>query len=103
MESLCIYSHAIGAVYIYVKVADGEQWNQTQVIEAADGAMGDFFGSSISLYGVSLAVGSPHHSTSGTNFSGTPSLRIILLICILPESGLVNSHRYRRSVPIFQP
>lgn len=88
-----------GAVYVFVSDADRLQWNQTQLIEVVDGAEGDMFGYSISLYGANLVVGAPFHDAADVTNSG------LLHNTRFLEGGLKISYTYfscRRSVRIFQ-
>src|SRR5690606_36842770 len=45
-------------------------WNETQKVLASDEASGDRFGYSVSLAGITLAVGAPYEDDSGTDDNG---------------------------------
>ena len=45
-----------GAVYVYTR--SGTSWHERQELAASDGQVGDFFGTSVSISGGSIAVGS---------------------------------------------
>jgi len=55
-----------GSVYrgrVYVFKRNGHVWQQIAGIQSNDGIAGDEFGTSVSIYGNTLAVGSPYNST----------------------------------------
>ena len=70
---LIIYYFKIGSAYIYVTSDSGSTWSQMSKIVASDGADGDQFGWSVSIYGNIALIGSPFGIDSGVN-SGKSSL-----------------------------
>jgi FG-GAP repeat len=60
-----------GLVYLFSRNQGGlNQWGQTKILFAADGARGDFFGDSISLSGDNLAVGAARVALNGQLSAG---------------------------------
>ena len=53
-----------GEAYVFTK--SGSAWSQTATLTASDGAAGDFFGSSVSISGSTVAVTAPY-ATVGAN------------------------------------
>jgi hypothetical protein len=71
-----------GAAYVFVGPSNG--WmNATETAEltASDGAMGDFFGQSVSLSGDTAVVGAPNHGGAGAG---------VAYVFVEPPSGWVN-------------
>jgi hypothetical protein len=56
--------NAQGTVYVFVK--SGKNWVQSSELRSSDSAVGDEFGTAVSLNGSSVIVGAPHHQV-GTN------------------------------------
>ncbi|MCI0388648.1 MAG: hypothetical protein MOB07_07755 [Acidobacteria bacterium] len=66
-----------GAVYrgaVYVFVRSGGTWIQQARLVAGDGAANDFFGSSVSISGNRVAVGSPEDEIGGKRAQGSVTL-----------------------------
>ncbi len=65
---------AAGAVYVFSRNKGGaDNWGQVKILYASDGQAGDGFGSTVSLSGDTLAVGSPKENGGAGNsllFSG---------------------------------
>ena len=59
--------HGDGSGSVYVFDYDGSQWTETQKITASDGAMGDWFGQSVSLHGERILIGAYQDDTSAAN------------------------------------
>src|SRR5580704_5754672 len=55
-----------GAAYVFV--LSGVTWIQQAKLTASDGASGDQFGSSVSLFGGSVVIGAPGNSTQGAAY-----------------------------------
>ncbi len=55
-----------GAVYVYVRDAQGN-WNQQAKLIPGDGAAGDLFGFGVSLDGDTALIGAGNHDASGTD------------------------------------
>jgi FG-GAP repeat protein len=53
-----------GAVYVYARRDDG--WAQIAKLVASDGADGDAFGFSVSVFGNSIGIGAPGHNANGS-------------------------------------
>ncbi len=51
---MLIYMY-VGGVYVYGSV--GSKWSRQSKILAADGAASDWFGSSVSIYGITAMIG----------------------------------------------
>jgi hypothetical protein len=51
-----------GAVYVFALITIGstKEWVERKIVEASDGANGDWFGKSVALSGSSIVVGSPY-------------------------------------------
>ena len=81
-----------GAVYIYEKV--GSLWQQTAYIKPSNANSGYQFGSSVSLSGTQLAVGSPFESsnqvgiTNGSTASSDTSMQGEGAVYIFEKAGL---------------
>jgi hypothetical protein len=58
-----------GAAYVFTE--SGGTWSQQAELTAADGAAGDFFGCSVSLYGTTALVGAPSHKVGSNSGQGT--------------------------------
>ena len=54
----------VGTGSAYVFVRSGTSWSEQQKLLASDGAFGDGFGFSVSLFGDTVLVGGPFHDTS---------------------------------------
>jgi len=61
-------NHNQGASYIYQR--SGTSWIQQAKLIASDGAAGDLFGWSVSIFGDYAIVGAPEHSIGGNTFQG---------------------------------
>lgn len=53
-----------GAAYVFVR--DGDDWTESTKLEPSDGESGDFFGTSVSISGELIVVGSPEADGSAT-------------------------------------
>ncbi|MEZ5496137.1 MAG: hypothetical protein R3F25_04825 [Gammaproteobacteria bacterium] len=56
-----------GSGSVYVFDFDGSQWTEAPKITASDGAMGDWFGQSVSLHGDRILIGAYQDDTSAAN------------------------------------
>ncbi len=57
-----------GAAYIFTR--SGTTWVRLEVLAAADGASGDFFGDSVAIDGNTIVVGAPDHAVNGNANQG---------------------------------
>ena len=58
-----------GSVYVYVR--SGTTWSEQQHLVASDGALGDFFGSSVAISGDTAVVGASYDDTAGGESAGS--------------------------------
>jgi hypothetical protein len=58
-----------GSAYVFAR--SGASWSQQAQLKAADGAAGDWFGSSVSIFGDSAVVGSPHDTLGSNTYQGS--------------------------------
>jgi hypothetical protein len=58
-----------GSAYVFAR--SGASWSQQAQLTAADGAGGDWFGSSVSIFGDSAVVGSPHDTLGSNTYQGS--------------------------------
>ena len=58
-----------GSAYVFVR--SGAIWSQQQQLTAVDGAAGDFFGTSITISGNTVAVGAPYDGVSANADQGS--------------------------------
>lgn len=57
-----------GAAYVFVRT--GSTWTQQQRLTASDGALGDNFGTAVSVSGNTIVVGTPNHAVGGNSRQG---------------------------------
>ena len=57
----------IGSVYIYYSFDAGITWSGVQKLVAFDSIAHDWFGTSVSVFGDMVAVGSPQNDEKGIN------------------------------------
>jgi uncharacterized repeat protein (TIGR01451 family) len=58
-----------GSAYVFVR--SGTTWTEQQKLVASDAALGDQFGSSVSISGDTIVVGTPDDSVAGQNAAGS--------------------------------
>lgn len=86
---------ASGAVYIFTR--SGTTWSQQAYVKASNAASGDNFGSSVSLDGNILAVGSPNADTS---YVFTRSAGVWTQEALLQGANTENGDNFGRSVAL---
>ncbi|MGO8748092.1 MAG: IPT/TIG domain-containing protein [Thermoguttaceae bacterium] len=96
-------NRAQGAAYVFTE--SGSTWTQTAELTASDGAVGDVFGSSVSISGNTIVVGSPLATVAGNNEEGeayvfTQSGSAWTQTAILTEPNGMSDDRFGCSVSV---